>query len=449
MRYEAAQVGERILPLDFPLGVVYRDRIDTVARVIVEKGGDAYDLSRLNDFLFIEPSSIVRQIELTQEERAWLKAHPRIRVGIDPKWAPVEFFDESGVGQGISIAYLRRLERMLGVRFEIVSDLSWQEAHDRLERGELDLLPAISKTPQRSRLFHFTEPYLSLPIKIFSAADVAYLGKIDALRGERVAVVAGYAIHTWLERDYPELVLEPAPSLDEAVRWVATGKAYALIDNLVTASYYIGKSGLTQVRVAGETPYSNRLGMATRQDAPLLASILQKGLDAIPQSERDAIYNEWISIRYEHGVDYALLWKLLSAAGLILTAMFYWNRRLTREIDQRHAVEEALTQATQAAEASNRAKGEFLAQMSHEIRTPMNAMIGLTARLKHTELTPKQADYLEKIQRASATLLGIINDILDVAKIEAKKQLRFGWRTCCSRSNPCTRIRLSNRDSGS
>jgi two-component system sensor histidine kinase/response regulator len=63
----------------------------------------------------------------------------------------------------------------------------------------------------------------------------------------------------------------------------------------------------------------------------------------------------------------------------------------------------------------------FLANMSHEIRTPMNAVIGMAHLALKTDLTPKQQDYLNKIQSSSSSLLGIINDILDYSKIEAGK----------------------------
>jgi two-component system, sensor histidine kinase and response regulator len=93
------------------------------------------------------------------------------------------------------------------------------------------------------------------------------------------------------------------------------------------------------------------------------------------------------------------------------------NNELENEIQKLKAAEEAKSQA----EAASQIKDQFLANMSHEIRTPMNAIIGLSHLCLQTDMSRKQLDYLQKINGSAKSLLGILNDILDVSKIEAEK----------------------------
>ena len=95
--------------------------------------------------------------------------------------------------------------------------------------------------------------------------------------------------------------------------------------------------------------------------------------------------------------------------------------QLEYEMSQRKQVEAALERARLAAEQAARAKSEFVAQISHEIRTPMNAVVGLTTLLLTSELTPAQRDDVEAIRRSSGALLTLIDDILNIAKLEAGK----------------------------
>ena len=94
---------------------------------------------------------------------------------------------------------------------------------------------------------------------------------------------------------------------------------------------------------------------------------------------------------------------------------------ILQDVSLRRETEQKMISARTLAEETSRVKSDFLANMSHEIRTPMNGIIGMAHLALNTDLTPRQRDYLKKIQQSGQNLLRIINDILDISKIEAGK----------------------------
>ncbi len=125
--------------------------------------------------------------------------------------------------------------------------------------------------------------------------------------------------------------------------------------------------------------------------------------------------NRYLPGRHRDGSELALLIRLNtleSPAGPGVVASI-------SDIRERKQMEDALNRATRAAEAASQAKSQFLANMSHEIRTPLNAMLGIAHLLQDSALDPVQREQVEQMRNAGQALLAIVNDILDLSKIEA------------------------------
>ncbi|WP_432471324.1 transporter substrate-binding domain-containing protein [Amphritea sp. HPY] len=289
------------------------------------------------------------EVPLTPEERAWLKEHPVIQAWTNSQRAPVSFIDANNEFRGISIDYLARLSELLGVDFEIFRSDDREQLTQQFMSGELDMFTALAHTPGREEHLSFSRPYFSSAAVIFTREEVGYIGDIGELEGRKVVVVADYAIIEQLERDHPSIELIEAPSLPEALQQLQRGEVFAYVGSILTTSHSLRELGFHKsIKVSGETPYRVELSMAVRKDWPLFAGILQKGIDAIDEAERNAITRKWVTVTFELEFDYDLLWQVLAGASLLIALVIFWNRSLRREVQERLKVEDGLKKAHQA-----------------------------------------------------------------------------------------------------
>ncbi|HOY27313.1 MAG TPA: transporter substrate-binding domain-containing protein, partial [Mesotoga sp.] len=367
--------------------------------------------------------AIDKSITWTEDEIAFINEHPVIRLGVDPAFVPFEFIDKDGKYKGIAADLLQLIGEKTGLRFEVVQGLTWPEAYDMALAGEVDALPAISRTDERELHFLFSEPYYYFKRVIVTRDTDTAISGIEDLEGLTVAVQRNSSHHSYLLY-YPKINLSLYDSVEAAITAVANGTERAFVGNLATTNYLIRANGLTNLRfTAFEADRQLTLNFAVRKDWPLLVSIFNKALNTITEEEKIAINNRWIDLGSE--TDYGPIIRVIAIfavlAAVVMVVSFYWIIRLKNEIKKRELIQIDLEKAKREAEDANEFKSSFMARMSHEIRTPLNAITGMAYLLKKTNISLTQTMYVDRITQASNNMLSIINDILDYSKIEAGK----------------------------
>jgi diguanylate cyclase (GGDEF)-like protein/PAS domain S-box-containing protein len=306
-------------------------------------------------------------LQLSNEEKAWLQAHPQIRLAVDIAWPPFEYIDENRNYVGMAAEYIDLVAEKLGIEFVVEKEKPWSEMVEAVKNHELDMYSSVLETAQRREYVNFTRPYLSFPMVIVTSDKVTYVDGIRDLKNESVAVVKGYATQDLLEQNHPELDLYRFENLTEALQAVSLGKVFAYIGNIASVSETLKREGLTNLKVSGQTPYKFDLSMAVRKDWPQMMPILQKALDSITPGQHDEIYQNWIKLRYEYEADYSFIWKVLLGVGVGVVLILIWNRRLRHEVTRRTEAENKLQLAHQRLELGLR--GGDLGLWDWNIRT--------------------------------------------------------------------------------
>ncbi len=366
-----------------------------------------------------KPLSVV----LTKGEKKWILGHPQIKVGIDSDWAPYAFV-QHGIAKGLSVDYLKIVEAQTGLNFQFVPD-TLEKNLERIEKKEIDILDHIYyKEPTNYILY--TKPFSKLENYFFIRKDFQAFS-ISDLDGKRVAIPKKYFYADIIKKRFPKIKIVYVADIREAIDAMVSKKADILFGNFAVITYILQQKGITNIipfTAYREDESLNNIYFGVRNDYQQLLNIINKILTSITPEQKRKIREKWLSTP----PDYTLFYAIGSVLIAILFIAFLWNIKMQQEIQRRKKVEQQLEEAKEKAELerqkaleANKAKTMFLSNMSHEIRTPMNAILGFTELLDEQLKEKKLKSYVKIIKNASQTLLMLINDILDLSKIEAGK----------------------------
>jgi two-component system sensor histidine kinase EvgS len=236
---------------------------------------------------------------LTQAEADWLGEQPYIRVGIDAgAWPPIDIPGSDGTYYGMSADYLKLLEARLGVRFRVRILPDFEAVLKAAEKGEIDVVPSAARTPDRERYLAFTEPYLSNVTVMVTRRDTPPLPPESDMAGLTLAQERGYAATEQVRREYPRARVQPHASTLSALRAVSERQADLYIGDLLPVLYLMDRHLIANLEVRGSVRFGvSDLRFAVPKQLSLLASALQKGLNAIGEHEHAAIRARWVSVR--------------------------------------------------------------------------------------------------------------------------------------------------------
>ncbi len=234
---------------------------------------------------------------LTAEERAFLEAHPVIRVGGEIDWAPYGFVDQAGEFRGIAPDYLDLFADKLGVEFEVLTGPTWDELLGMIRNRELDMLAALWRTAGREEYIAFSGPFTSTSSFIYVRAGREDIRSQGDLRGKRVAGIRGYATRDNLELLDLDIEFVDVGNALDALSLVLTGGADAFVGDIGSVTRVIEENSLVGLTVAANAGLeANDLYMGVRRDWPVLAGILNRVFEELPIGTRREITRRWVGM---------------------------------------------------------------------------------------------------------------------------------------------------------
>lgn len=371
---------------------------------------------------------------LTDEEKAWLKEHGAIRMGFLTSDSGVSTYDPAtGEITGTIIDYIQFAADCLGnqeLEFQLVGYDDKEAELNALKSGEIDMIFHFDQSPNLAEEYRVarTNTTWTANMMVVTNQQLFTENKVN-----RVAVPKNkISLTRYIAFYYPQWKIVDCDTQEDAIKLVKDGQADCFITGVSGEAKYSKNYGFYSVPLPNPANSCFAVNSGNRS----LLSILNKTLKAMPanmltsslamhkSSARKVTLSDFIKDNFFM----VLLVSSIAVAAILLTILKLLRKARKAEAAARKAANDTqelnakLQIAVENAESANHAKSTFLFNMSHDIRTPMNAIIGYAdLASRHSDDPAKLKKYMENIQVCGQNLLMLLNNVLDLARIENDK----------------------------
>jgi len=371
---------------------------------------------------------------LTGEEKAWLKEHGAIRMGFLTSDRGVSTYDPAtGEITGTITDYIQFARDCLGnqeLEFQLVGYDDKEAELNALKSGEIDMIFHFDQSPNLAEEYRVARTNTTWTANMMVVTNKQLFIENQ---GNRVAVPQNkISLTRYLAFYYPQWEIVDCDTQEDAIKLVKDGQADCFVTGVSSEEKYSKNHGFYSVPL----PNPANSCFAVKSGNRSLLSILNKTIKAMPanmltsslamhkSSARKVTLSDFIKDNFFM----VLLVSSIAVAAVLLTILKLLRKAYKAEAAARKAANDTqelnakLQIAVENAESANRAKSTFLFNMSHDIRTPMNAIIGYAdLASRHSDDPAKLKNYMENIQVCGQNLLMLLNNVLDLARIENDK----------------------------
>ena len=349
---------------------------------------------------------------LTDEEQNWLEQHGAVRIGYLKKDVGVSLADaESGEPTGIINDYISLASDCMGeksIEFQTTGFDSQEEELQALKDNRIDMIFHMNQNPYEAEQ---NDIVLSNTVFEINVAVLTGVEKFDENKENTVAVSRNNLLGKWyISFNYPFWKIKEYDSSAEVGKAVHSGEADCFVVKAGQSLKTMADSKMCRIFLTKSCASC----FAVARDNTTLMNILNKTIQTLPDSRLSSQFYV-----YENAPGKVTLAEYIKDNLRVVSIWFVSVVLIIVWI-----IVYLLIQARKAqiqAEKANAAKSDFLFNMSHDIRTPMNALLGYSELIKRKLTDPKLLDYQEKMEQSGNLLLSIINNVLDMARIESGK----------------------------